>query len=71
MRFYDVLMLDEIVFCLGHGLSELDEVKRLIDAAHERARDLLQEQHEAIERIALISAPDSTSGVLFPARKQP
>ena len=29
-RFYDVLVLDEIVYCLGHGLASLEAVKLLI-----------------------------------------
>jgi len=30
-RFYDVLILDEIVFCLSRGLATLEDVKRLIE----------------------------------------
>jgi len=30
-RFYDVLILDEIVFCLSKGLAKLDDIKGLID----------------------------------------
>ncbi len=30
-KFYDVLILDEIVFCLSKGLAELDDIKGLID----------------------------------------
>jgi cob(I)alamin adenosyltransferase len=30
-RFYDVLILDEIVFCLSHGLATLEDIKNLID----------------------------------------
>jgi cob(I)alamin adenosyltransferase len=30
-RFYDVLILDEIVFCLSNGLAELKDVKNIID----------------------------------------
>ena len=30
-RLYDVLILDEIVFCLSEGLAELEDVKNLID----------------------------------------
>lgn len=30
-RFYDVLILDEIVFCLAHGLAEMADIKRLIE----------------------------------------
>ena len=30
-RFYDVLILDEIVYCLSKGLAKLEDVKNLID----------------------------------------
>jgi len=30
-RFYDVLILDEIVFCLSKGLAKLEDIKSLID----------------------------------------
>lgn len=31
-RTYDVLILDEIVFCLSKGLAKLDDIRRIIDA---------------------------------------
>jgi cob(I)alamin adenosyltransferase len=33
-RFCDVLILDEIVFCLSKGLAKLEDVKNLIDRRH-------------------------------------
>ena len=30
-KFYDVLILDEIVFCLSKGLAELEDIKNIID----------------------------------------
>ena len=30
-RIYDVIILDEIVFCLSKGLAELEDIKRIID----------------------------------------
>jgi cob(I)alamin adenosyltransferase len=30
-KFYDVLILDEIVFCLSKGLAELEDIKNLIE----------------------------------------
>ena len=30
-RFYDVLILDEIVFCLSKGLAGLEDIKSIID----------------------------------------
>jgi cob(I)alamin adenosyltransferase len=31
-RFYDVLILDEIIFCLSKGLAEFKDVKNIIDS---------------------------------------
>jgi cob(I)alamin adenosyltransferase len=31
-RFYDLLILDEIVFCLSKGLAKLEDIKNVIDA---------------------------------------
>lgn len=33
-RFYDVLILDEIVFCLAKGLADLDDIQHLIERRH-------------------------------------
>ena len=30
-RFYDVLILDEIVFCLSRGLADFEDIRRLIE----------------------------------------
>ena len=30
-RFYDVIILDEIVFCLSKGLAKLEDIKNIID----------------------------------------
>ncbi len=30
-RFYDVLILDEIIFCLSKGLAKLEDIKNIID----------------------------------------
>lgn len=29
-RYYDMIVLDEIVFCLNQGLAEMDDIKELI-----------------------------------------
>jgi cob(I)alamin adenosyltransferase len=31
-RTYDVLILDEIVFCLSKGLAKLNDIKRILDS---------------------------------------
>jgi len=30
-KFYDVMILDEIVFCLSKGLANLEDIKNIID----------------------------------------
>jgi len=30
-KYYDLIVLDEIVFCLEHGLTSLDDIRRLIE----------------------------------------
>jgi cob(I)alamin adenosyltransferase len=40
-RFYDVLILDEIVFCLSKGLAKLEDVKNVIDRRDRRVEIVL------------------------------
>jgi cob(I)alamin adenosyltransferase len=30
-KYFDVIVLDEIVFCLEHGLAAMDDIRRLIE----------------------------------------
>lgn len=38
---YDLIVLDEIVYCLSEGLAAFEDVKRLIDGKHERCELVL------------------------------
>jgi cob(I)alamin adenosyltransferase len=38
---YDVVILDEIIYCLSKGLAEFEDVKRLIDSKHRRCELVL------------------------------
>ena len=38
---YDVLILDEIVFCLSKGLAQLDDIRRIINARDPRVEVIL------------------------------
>jgi cob(I)alamin adenosyltransferase len=40
-RFYDLLILDEIVFCLSKGLAKLEDVKNIIDRRDSRVEIVL------------------------------
>ena len=40
-RFYDVLILDEIVFCLAKGLAEFEDIKSIVDRRDPRVEIVL------------------------------
>jgi len=40
-RFYDCIILDEIVFCLSKGLAKLEDVKKIIDGRDHRVEIVL------------------------------
>jgi len=40
-RFYDCVILDEIVFCLSKGLAELEDIKKIIDRRDRRVEIVL------------------------------
>ncbi|MHC4508107.1 MAG: cob(I)yrinic acid a,c-diamide adenosyltransferase [Planctomycetota bacterium] len=52
-RFYDVLILDEIVFCLSEGLASLEDVKALIDRRDPGVEIVLTGRGATDELIAL------------------
>jgi len=52
-RFYDVLILDEIVFCLAEGLAEFADVKRLIEQRDPAVEVVLTGRGATPELIAL------------------
>jgi cob(I)alamin adenosyltransferase len=52
-RFYDVLILDEIVFCLSHGLATLEDIKRLIDRRDPTVELVLTGRDAPVELVEL------------------
>ncbi len=52
-RFYDVLILDEIVFCLSEGLAEFEDVKRLIERRDPAVEIVLTGRGATPELVAL------------------
>jgi len=51
--FYDVLILDEIVFCLSEGLADFEDVKRLIEGKNPHVELILTGRGATPELIAL------------------
>jgi cob(I)alamin adenosyltransferase len=52
-RFYDVLILDEIVFCLSKGLAKLEDIKNIIDRKDRKVEIVLTGRGATDELIAL------------------
>jgi cob(I)alamin adenosyltransferase len=52
-RFYDVLILDEIIYCLSKGLAKLEDIKNLIEKRDSRVEIVLTGRGATPELIAL------------------
>jgi len=52
-RFYDVIILDEIVFCISKGLAELDDIKAVIEKKDPLVEIVLTGRGATPELIAL------------------
>lgn len=52
-RFYDVLVLDEIVFCLAHGLADLADIKCLIEKRDPKVEIVLTGRGATAELVEL------------------
>jgi cob(I)alamin adenosyltransferase len=52
-RFYDVLILDEIVYCLSQNLANLEDIKNIIERKDERVEIVLTGRGATKELIAM------------------
>jgi len=52
-RFYDLIILDEIVFCVSKGLAELEDIKNIIDKRDQHVEIVLTGRGAGEELIAL------------------
>lgn len=52
-KYYDLIVLDEIVFCLDQGLASMDDVKSLIKNRSEQVEVVLTGRHASAELIDL------------------
>jgi len=52
-RFYDLLILDEIVFCLSKGLAKLEDIKNIIDRKDRAVEIVLTGRGATEELIAM------------------
>lgn len=68
-RFYDVLILDEIVFCHSKGLVELEDIKRIIDKKDTAVEIILTGRGATAELIALADLVTEMKNIKHPFEK--
>jgi len=68
-RFYDVLILDEIVFCLSKGLAKLKDIKNIIDKRDPAVEIVLTGRGATKELIALADLVTEMKNIKHPFDK--
>jgi cob(I)alamin adenosyltransferase len=65
-RLYDVLILDEIVFCLSKGLAELEDVKNLIEQRYPTVEIVLTGRDATAELMELADLVTEMKNIKHP-----
>lgn len=68
-RFYDLLILDEIVFCLSKGLAKLEDIKKIIDKRDPAVEIVLTGRGATEELIALADLVTEMKNIKHPFDK--
>ena len=68
-RFYDCVILDEIVFCLSKGLAKLEDIKNIIDRRDPRVEIVLTGRGATEELIALADLVTEMKNIKHPLDK--
>jgi cob(I)alamin adenosyltransferase len=68
-RFYDLLILDEIVFCVSKGLARLEDIKSIIDRRDPRVEIVLTGRGASRELIALADLVTEMKNIKHPFDK--
>ena len=68
-RFYDVLILDEIVFCFSKGLAKLEDIKNIIDRRDPAVEIVLTGRGASQDLIALADLVTEMKNVKHPFDK--
>ncbi len=68
-RFYDVLILDEIVYCLAKGLAKLEDIKELIEKRDGRVEIVLTGRGATQELIAMADLVTEMKNIKHPFDK--
>jgi cob(I)alamin adenosyltransferase len=68
-HYYDLIVLDEIVFCLNQGLAEMDDVRQLIKLKDERVELLLTGRGASQELIDMADLVTEMRAVKHPYKE--
>jgi len=68
-KFYDVLILDEIVFCLSKGLAKLEDIKNIIDKRDPAVEIVLTGRGATDELIAMADLVTEMKNIKHPSDK--
>jgi cob(I)alamin adenosyltransferase len=68
-RFYDLLILDEIVFCLSKGLAKLEDIKNIIDKKDPAVEIVLTGRGATDELIAMADLVTEMKNIKHPFDK--
>jgi cob(I)alamin adenosyltransferase len=68
-RFYDVLILDEIVYCLSKGLAKLEDVRKLIEGRDKKVEIILTGRGATPELIAIADLVTEMKNIKHPYDK--
>ena len=68
-KFYDCLILDEIVFCLSKGLASLEDIKEVIDRRHRAVEVVLTGRGASKELIELADLVTEMKNIKHPFDK--
>ena len=68
-RFYDVLILDEIVFCLSEGLAQFEDVKNLIEKRDPAVEVILTGRGATVELMELADLVTEMKNIKHPFDK--
>jgi cob(I)alamin adenosyltransferase len=68
-RFYDVLILDEIAYCLSQGLADLEDIRSIIERKDERVEIVMTGRGAPDELIALADMVTEMKSIKHPFDK--
>jgi len=68
-RFYDVIILDEIVYCLSKGMAELEDIKNIVNGRDKRVEIVMTGRGASKELVELADLVTEMKNVKHPFDK--